>query len=183
MIGDDMRPPCVVHMPNSSASERSQSSLPCGESDISRPLPLIAIDVAGGGVDGRRRPGDAVRRHVAGEQVVAVLPQELAGVGVEGTSAAPAGRAGADGVLQVQAIAEDDRCRTSAVGRPSRRGSHPWATTSPGRLVSVETPVRAGPRHSGQSATRPRPRRPASEPGTGRGEHEASFHGWIKGFS
>ena len=28
MIGDDMRPPCVVHMPNSSASERSHSSLP-----------------------------------------------------------------------------------------------------------------------------------------------------------
>ena len=42
MTGDDMRPPCVVHMPNSSASERSQSSLPSLESDISSPPPLIA---------------------------------------------------------------------------------------------------------------------------------------------
>ena len=42
MIGDDIRPPCVVHMPNSSASDRSQSSLPSRESDISNPLPLIA---------------------------------------------------------------------------------------------------------------------------------------------
>src|SRR5829696_362008 len=41
-IGDDMRPPCVVHIPYSSARERSQSSLPCGESDMSRPPPLIA---------------------------------------------------------------------------------------------------------------------------------------------
>ena len=49
MIGDDMRPPCVVHMPNSSASERSQSSLPSFDSDITRPLPLIAktLPVAG----------------------------------------------------------------------------------------------------------------------------------------
>src|SRR3954470_6966768 len=41
-IGDDMRPPCVVHMPTSSASERSHSTLPAGESAINRPLALIA---------------------------------------------------------------------------------------------------------------------------------------------
>src|SRR5688572_17277733 len=49
ITGDDTRPPCVVHIPNSSASERSQSSLPAGENDISSPLPLNAktLPVAG----------------------------------------------------------------------------------------------------------------------------------------
>src|SRR5262245_7330408 len=42
MIGDDTRPPCVVHIPNSSASECSQRSLPSRENDISSPLPLKA---------------------------------------------------------------------------------------------------------------------------------------------
>src|SRR5512134_3925588 len=41
-IGDDMRPPCVVHIPNSSASDRSHSSLPSFESASTSPLPLIA---------------------------------------------------------------------------------------------------------------------------------------------
>src|SRR5215203_6240274 len=41
-IGDDMRPPCVVHIPYSSASERSHRSLPSLESDMRRPPPLIA---------------------------------------------------------------------------------------------------------------------------------------------
>ena len=49
MIGVDIRPPWVVHIPYSSASERSQSSLPSLLSDIARPLPLIAntLPVAG----------------------------------------------------------------------------------------------------------------------------------------
>src|SRR5574338_1418766 len=58
-IGDDMRPPCVVHMPNSSLSDRSQSSLPSFDSDISSPPPLMAktLPVAGStaGEDQARR--------------------------------------------------------------------------------------------------------------------------------
>src|SRR5205085_1337866 len=41
-MGVDIRPPCVVHMPISSASERSHRSLPSFDSDIIRPPPLIA---------------------------------------------------------------------------------------------------------------------------------------------
>ena len=39
--------------------------------------------VAGCRIDRGRRPGDAVRRHVTGEDVVAVFPEQLAGIRVE----------------------------------------------------------------------------------------------------
>src|SRR5690242_3789409 len=48
-IGEDMRPPCVVHMPTSSARERSQRTLPAGDSAISRPLALIAMTLPDAG--------------------------------------------------------------------------------------------------------------------------------------
>jgi hypothetical protein len=69
MIGDDTRPPCVVHMPNSSASERSQSSFPAGEKDISRPLPLKAktLPVAGS------TAGDAQAIRCGGTSLVKTL--------------------------------------------------------------------------------------------------------------
>ena len=83
MIGDDTRPPCVVHMPNSSASERSQSSLPSPRQRHQQAVAAEGKDVAGRGIDDRRGPGNPVRRHVAREDVVVVFPEQLAGVGVE----------------------------------------------------------------------------------------------------
>src|SRR3954467_14638750 len=43
MIGLDIRPPCVVHIPISSASDRSHSTRPSSfDRDITRPFALIA---------------------------------------------------------------------------------------------------------------------------------------------
>ena len=137
MIGDDMRPPCVVHMPNSSASERSHSSLPSLRQRHEQAVAAEREDVAGGRIDGRRRPGDAVRRHVAREQVVAVLPQQLAGVGVEAHQPFLHRRAGAG---RCSAGRGGRRTRPAPSGRrtaPSRRGSRRPATmTSAGRSRS-----------------------------------------------
>ena len=69
MIGDDMRPPCVVHMPTSSASDRSHSTLPAGESAISRPLALIAMTLPEAG----STAGDAHASRCVGASLVKML--------------------------------------------------------------------------------------------------------------
>ena len=69
MIGVDIRPPCVVHMPYSSASDRSHSSLPSLFSDIVRPLPLIANTLP---VEGSTTGDDHARR-CAGTSLVNML--------------------------------------------------------------------------------------------------------------
>ena len=56
-----------------------------------------------------------MRRHVAREHVVAVLPQQLSGVGVEAHDSFLLRRAGGGGVLQIEVIAEDDGSRAAAV--------------------------------------------------------------------
>ena len=81
--GDIVRPPCVVNAANSSPIERSHSSLPSLLSAITCGADAERVDVAGFGIGGRRRPADAVRRHVALEDVELVFPDHLAGVGVE----------------------------------------------------------------------------------------------------
>src|SRR4029450_9185483 len=68
-IGEDIRPPCVVHMPNSSASERSQSTLPSRDSDITRPLPLIANTLP----DAGSTAGDDQAMRCAGTSLVKML--------------------------------------------------------------------------------------------------------------
>src|SRR3954462_7604191 len=55
-------------------------------------------------------------RHVAGEHVVAVLPQQLPRVGVEAHDPFLLGGARSGSVLEIEVIAEDDRARSSAVG-------------------------------------------------------------------
>src|SRR5262249_56318588 len=60
--------------------------------------------------------GDAVGRHVALKQVELVLPEQLAGVGVEALDPLLLGFALAGGVLDVKVIAEDDRRGAAAVG-------------------------------------------------------------------
>ena len=129
MIGDETRPPCVVHMPNSSASERSQSSLPSRDSDISRPLPLKAktLPLAGS------TTGDAQAMRCGGTSLVKMLylysQSSLPGVGVEAHQAflhqlrlrprCSAGRG------------DRQRSPVRSVRRtgPSRPGSGPRATT------------------------------------------------------
>ena len=73
------------------------------------------VDVAGLRIGRGRGPADAVRRHVALEQVELVFPDHLAGVGVERHHALLQVRAAAGRVLHVDAIAHDDRRRASAV--------------------------------------------------------------------
>ena len=85
------------------------------ESAISRPLPLKAKTLPGAGSTAGDAQAMRMRRHVAREHVVAVLPQQLAGVGVQGHQPFLRRRAGADGVLEVEAIAEHDRRRSLAV--------------------------------------------------------------------
>ena len=110
------------------------------------------VDVAGLGIGGRRRPADAVRRHVALEHVELVFPDHLAGVGVERHHALLQVGAAARRVLHVDAIAHDDRRRAAAVGH------------APQEVLAVQRPlvdepglardaVAVGPRISGQSPT------------------------------
>ena len=114
-------------------------------------------DVAARGIDDGRGPRDAVRRHVAREEVVLVLPEQLAGVGVEAHQAFLHQLAFARRVLQIEAIAEDHRSGTAAVGGLPREVLDPTATTrtaarfrsrrrcAPGR-ASRASPRRAGAR-------------------------------------
>src|SRR5262245_47705106 len=68
-IGEDMRPPWVVHMPNSSASERSQSTLPSRDSDFTRPLPLMAKTLP----EAESTAGDDHAMRCAGTSLVKML--------------------------------------------------------------------------------------------------------------
>src|SRR4029450_14069845 len=80
------------------------------------------VDVARRGIDARGCPGDAVRRHVRVEDVEALLPDQLARVGVEAEQALLGLLAlfdGVDaGVEQVQAVAEDGGSWGRPGGRP-----------------------------------------------------------------
>src|ERR1035441_6818085 len=60
-----------------------------------------AVDVAGFGVGDRQGPAHAMRRHVALIQRELILPQQLAGVGVEAHEALLLGLARAGGVFEV----------------------------------------------------------------------------------
>ena len=75
------------------------------------------VDVAGLGIGGGRGPADAMGRHVALEDVEPVFPHHAAGVGVERHHALLQRLAGAGGVLDVDAVAHDDRRGAAAVGR------------------------------------------------------------------
>ena len=107
MMGETVRPPCVVNGENSSVMERSHIFLPSLVSAVSRLLTPNDVDVAGFGIGGGRRPGHAVRRHVALIDVELVLPEQLAGVGVEAHERVPA---------------RSRPCRRCSAGRGDRRG-------------------------------------------------------------
>ena len=112
------------------------------------------VDVAGLGIDGRRRPAGAVLRHVAQVDAEAVLPDHLAGFGIERDEALLRRRRDR---RRLTADRGDCRRRPATSGRRSARatrGCRPGATTSTGDCVSVERPSRVGPRHSGQSLAR-----------------------------
>ena len=156
-VDDRRRHPPAVRRPHAVSLRRASApTAACRPSisDITRPLPLIANTLPVDGIDHRRRPGEAMRRHVAREHVVAVFPEQLAGVGVEAHQPLLLHLACAGRVLQVEAIAEDDRAGAPAVRALATRGSRPPATSVDAGPVSVDTPVRAGPRQSGQSAPR-----------------------------
>ena len=87
------------------------------------------VDVAGLRIGGRRGPADAVRRHVALEDVELVFPDDLAGVGVERHHALLQLRAAAGRVLDVDAVAHHDRRRAAAVGN------------APQEVLAVERPL------------------------------------------
>ncbi len=118
MIGDMVRPPCVVNAANSSPIDRCQSSLPSlrerddGRSHAER------IDVSRLRIAGRRRPADAMRRHIALVDVELVLPRHLAGVGVETHHPLLQFGAAAGGVLHADAVAHHDGRRAAAIRRP-----------------------------------------------------------------
>ena len=83
-----------------------------------------------------------------------MLPQQLAGVGVERTSAVPAWRRRR---RRCSADRGGRRTRPVTTGRhtgPSTPGSPRPATRSSAGRFRSRSPVRAGPRHSGQSAPR-----------------------------
>ena len=116
-------------------------------------------DIAARGIDDGRRPGDAVGRHVAREEVVLVLPEQLAGVGVEAHQAF-LHRAR---LRQTCSGGRDDRQRSRVriVRRtgPSTPGSDPKVTTrtagrSRSRCRSV--PGRASPANRRRAGARPR---------------------------
>ena len=138
-------------MPNSSASDRSQSSFPAGENDISRPLPLNAntLPVAGS------TAGDAQAIRCGGTSLVNRLYLN------------------SQSCLPVSALKQmsrscnvgpepEDVCRykrspnTTGEDRPPIGTRHarfsPLGDHDEGSPVSVDVPERAGPRHSGQSA-------------------------------
>ncbi len=75
------------------------------------------VHVAGFRIGGRRRPADAMGRHVALEDVEPVFPDELPGVGVERHDALLELGAAPHRILDEDAIAQDDRRRPSSVGR------------------------------------------------------------------
>ena len=87
------------------------------------------VDVAGLGIGRRRRPPDAVRRHVALEDVELVFPDHLAGVGVERHHALLQIRATPGRILQIEAVADHDRRRPAAVRR------------APEEVLPVERPL------------------------------------------
>ena len=130
-------------------------------------------------IDDRGRPGDAVRRHVAREHVVAVFPEQLAGVGVEAHQALLLHLAGAGRVLQVEPIAEDDRARNDRRTAPSRPGSGRRATrrsrarSRRTRRCAPAPASRASPRRG--PAPQPGRIRPTAIRGTRRREKEAAI--------
>ena len=70
MIGDDIRPPCVVHIPNFFGERALPQHLAVAcDSDITRPLPLIAktLPVAGS------TTGDDQASRCAGTSLVNML--------------------------------------------------------------------------------------------------------------
>ena len=115
------------------------------------------VDVAGLGIGGGRRPADAVRRHVALKDVELVFPDHLAGVGVERHDALLQLGAAAGRVLDVDAVAHDDRRRASAVRR------------APQEILAVERPLLDQPRFGGAAvAIRPARFGPVAERDPGR---------------
>ena len=152
ITGDDTRPPCVVHIPNSSAQRALPEQLAVGRERHQQAVAAEREDVAGRRVHRGRGPGDPMRRDVAREQVVLVLPQQLAGVGVEAHQPFLHGGAGAGGVLQIEAVAEHDRRRPAAVrdlprqvlaGRRPRRSAGRFRSrprSAPGRATRASPP-------------------------------------------
>ena len=151
MIGDMVRPPCVVNAAHSSPIDRSQSSLPSLLSATTLAPHAERVDVAGLGVGGGRRPADAVRRHVALVDVELVLPDHLARYRRRDTSPAPAARCrGRPG----SARRRDCPSRWAPSGRHTgarHRKFSPLSAHFSGSPVSADRPSRLGPRISGQS--------------------------------
>ena len=75
------------------------------------------VNISGRRIANRRRPTDAVWRHVAQVSIEAMLPQQLAGIGVEGHNPFLQRLALSGCILQVNAIAHHDGRRASTIRR------------------------------------------------------------------
>ena len=115
------------------------------------------VDVAGLRIGGGRRPADAMRRHVTLEDVEAVFPDDLPGIGIEAHHPLLQLRAAAGGVLHADAIANHDRRGSTAVGR------------APQEVLALERPfldqARSRARSRRDSARAARASRPAARAG------------------
>ena len=148
-----VRPPCVVKAANSSPNDRCHSGLPSRLSAIASRAAAERVDVAGLRVDGRRGPADAVRRHVALEEVEPCTPRPACRCRRPAPSRARAGpRRGPPGSARRRGCpsrpAPSGRRTARATACPRRS-----ASTCRGRPVSADVPSRLGPRASGQSPT------------------------------
>src|SRR5262249_15472465 len=73
------------------------------------------VDVAGSGIAGRRRPGDAAGRHRAFINIQAAFPHDLSRVGIQTHNAFLHRLSGACGIEQEDAPAHDDWRRASSI--------------------------------------------------------------------
>src|SRR5688572_7853483 len=155
MMGDDMRPPWVVHIPNSSASDRSHKSLPSFESDIAMPPPLIAktLPVVGStaGEDQAMRCGGTSPVKMLYLCSHSTLPVSASKQTMRSCMFTPVALPGAAPAVVCRYTWLS---KTTGADRPPMATRHarfsPAGDHDAGSPVSRETPVRSGPRHSGQ---------------------------------
>ena len=117
MIGETVRPPCVVSSPKSSPSDRSHKTFPSRLKPARCPPLGKHVNVSTRRIADRRRPTDAMWRHVAKVNIQAMLPEKFSGVGVEAHQAFLQRLAFTGRILEIDSISHNDRRRATAIGR------------------------------------------------------------------
>ena len=143
MIGETVRPPCVVSSPKSSPSDRSHKTFPSRLKPIRVSAAAKHVDVTGRWVANRRRPADAMRRHVAQVDVEAMFPQELPVSALKHISRSCNVSPLPAEFCKINTISHHDWRRATAVRALSMRGYRRQETISP--AGSSLTRCRRGP--------------------------------------